>query len=80
VIGWENNALKTSRYVEPYSESIETVKLLNFYIVFGTVMLGLTSVFMILEGNKIYWTQLLWIGFVVYGFRQIRMEHLKNKK
>jgi len=68
------------RYVEPYLESYRNMKLLNFYIIFGTVMLGLTSVFMIIEGIKVYWTQLLWIGFVVYGFREIRMEHMKNKK
>jgi len=54
------------------------MKLLNFYIVFGMIMLGLTSVFMIIEGNKVYWTQLLWVGFVVYGFREIRMKHMKN--
>jgi len=56
------------------------MKLLNFYIIFGTIMLALTSVFMIIEGNKIYWTQLLWIGLVIFGFREIRMEHMKNKK
>jgi len=56
------------------------MKLLNFYIVFGTVMIVFTSIFMIIEENQVYWTQLLWIGFVVYGFREIRMEHMKNKK
>ncbi len=44
------------------------------------IMIGLTSVFMIIEENKVYWTQLLWVGFVFYGLREIRMEHMKNKK
>jgi len=56
------------------------MKLLNFYILFGMIMMGFTSVFMIIEGNLVYWTQLLWIGFVIYGFKQIRMEHLKKMK
>ena len=54
------------------------MKLLNFYIIFGMIMLGLTSVFMIIEGNQVYWTQLLWIGLVVYGFREIRLERKKK--
>jgi len=45
-----------------------------------TVMLGLTSVFMIIEGNQVYWTQLLWIGFVIFGLREIRMENKGAKK
>jgi len=41
-------------------------------------MMALTSVFMIIEGNQVYWTQLLWIGFVIFGLREIRMEHMKK--
>jgi len=33
---------------------------------------------MIIEGNKVYWTQLLWIGFVIYGLREIRMEYKRT--
>jgi len=43
-------------------------------------MLALTSIFMIIEGNKVYLTQLLWIGFVIYGLREIRMEYKKKVK
>ena len=57
------------------------MKLLNFYIVFGMIMVALTSVFMIIEGeNQVYWAQLLWVGFIIFGFREIRMEHKRTKK
>jgi len=45
-----------------------------------TVMMGFTSVFMIIEGIKVYWSQILWVGFVVYGLREIRMEYKKKVK
>ena len=56
------------------------MKLLNFYIVFGMIMMAFTSVFMIIKGeNEIYRSQILWLGFIIFGLREIRMEHKKTK-